>query len=356
MKVIKKTIANMLLAALIIVSPMSVLAESPSSWAVSQVNEAIGLNLVPDFLQSNYTHPITRAEFCALAVALYEAVNGEITGRITFADTNDVNVEKAAYVGIVSGVGDNRFAPHDRLTREQAAVMLARLAQSVGKQIPASSPNFADNNAISSWAVSSVGQVQAAGIMSGTGNNRFSPADPYTREQSIVTIMRAYDFVTGSGEVTITTPIVLNSLPISDSLRRGMTEAQFNEAYDIAHYIVTTLLSDFPGLSQTEQVEALFSVLAFMRHGTGEWEYSESAPHYSNVYGFFVLNRTSCAGDVRAAALALTILGIPHEHVNENQWAHQWIRLEVDGRYVVFDVNAPLLDYELEPYKHPWIG
>ena len=78
--------------------------------------------------------------------------------------------------------------------------------------------------------------------------------------------------------------------------------------------------------------------------------------HYNNVYGFFVLNRTSCAGDVRAAALALAILGIPSEHVNENQYAHQWIRVELDGKFVVLDVNAPYIGYELEPYKHPMIG
>jgi hypothetical protein len=29
--------------------------------------------------------------------------------------------------------------------------------------------------------------------MSGTGNNNFSPLDPYTREMSIITMMRVYD-------------------------------------------------------------------------------------------------------------------------------------------------------------------
>ena len=81
-----------------------------------------------------------------------------------------------------------------------------------------------------------------------------------------------------------------------------------------------------------------------------------SEKHYNNVYGFFVLNRTSCAGDVRAAGLCLTILGIPYEHVNENQYGHQWARVELGGEYVVVDVNAPFIGYELEPYKHPLMG
>ena len=170
--------------------------EQPSSWAVEQVNAAIAANLVPTSLQSKYTQATTRAEFCALAVALYENVTGKtITERKTFDDTKDVNVEKMAAVGVVSGVGDNKFAPDDKLTREQAAVMLARLADAIGKPLTASAATFSDNAYISSWAIAEVGQIQAAGIMGGVGNNTFAPKDPYTREQSIITIMRLYDVV-----------------------------------------------------------------------------------------------------------------------------------------------------------------
>lgn len=56
----------------------------------------------------------------------YERFTGEeITERKTFDDTNDVNVEKMAAVGVVDGVGNNRFTPDELLTREQAAVMLS---------------------------------------------------------------------------------------------------------------------------------------------------------------------------------------------------------------------------------------
>ena len=176
-------------------TPPPTTADQPSSWAVEQVNAAIAEKLVPQSLQSKYTQATTRAEFCALAVALYENVKGEITGRSTFTDTNDVNVQKAASIGVVTGVGDNKFDPDAQLTREQAAVMLARLADAVGKPLAASAPTFADNAQISSWATEQVGQIQAAGIMSGVGSNTFAPKDPYTREQSIITIMRLFGVV-----------------------------------------------------------------------------------------------------------------------------------------------------------------
>jgi len=161
-----------------------------SSWAEAGVRDAISRGLVPQHLQSNFTQPITRAEFSALAVALYESINGEIIGRVTFSDTTDVNVEKAASIGIVSGVGNNRFNPNGTLSREQAAVMMARLSAAIGNPLPNAAPTFADNDSISSWAVDNVGRIQAAGIMGGVGNNRFAPQSPFTREQSIATILR----------------------------------------------------------------------------------------------------------------------------------------------------------------------
>ena len=169
--------------------------ERPSEWAIEQVNAAIAAGLVPQHLQSNYTAATTRAEFAALAVRLYENQRGEIRGRVTFADTNDVNVQKAAYIGVVLGVGNNRFAPNETLTREQAAVMLARLADAIGRPLPNVAPTFVDNHLIADWALAATGQVQVVGIMGGVGNNRFDPGGSYTREQSIVTIMRLFDFV-----------------------------------------------------------------------------------------------------------------------------------------------------------------
>ena len=172
------------------------LCDSISDWAIEQVKEAIEAGLVPELLQSDFTQTMTRAEFTALTVALYETVTGrEITGRRTFIDTDDVNVQKAAYIGVTIGVGGNRFAPNAELTREQAAVMLARLAYILKQPLPEQSPTFADNAYISFWAFDDVGRVQAGGIMEGVGNNIFAPQNPYTREHSIATMLRLFESI-----------------------------------------------------------------------------------------------------------------------------------------------------------------
>ena len=196
-----------------------------SGWAREGLTTAYNAGLIPEGLRDGYTQTATRAEFCALAVALYEKATGLelFQGRPIFTDTTDPNVLKMAYIGVVSGVGDDRFDPDGKLTREQAATMLARLASAAGipldiqnatpsvnasvtvqvetaasetvgaRPTAAPAPTFADNGDISSWAFDAVGLVQGRGIMGGVGDNRFDPQGEYTREQSILTMWRLYE-------------------------------------------------------------------------------------------------------------------------------------------------------------------
>jgi len=176
--------------------------DEPSNWATEQVETAIRLGLVPESLQSGFASAATRAEFAALAVTLYENQRGEIIGRTAFIDTDDESVQKAAHIGVVQGIGGGRFAPSDRLTREQAAVMLARLAEALDQSLPDYTATFFDMNYVSDWARAPVGRVQSAGIMHGVSGNIFAPQGQYTREQSIVTILRLFERLEGSEAYT----------------------------------------------------------------------------------------------------------------------------------------------------------
>ena len=167
-----------------------------STWARDGISQAFELGLIPQALQNNYTANTTRAEFSALAVYLYETVTGRtLVGRTHFNDTTDINVQKMGYLGVVTGVGGGNFAPNDTITREQAAVMIARLANAIGQPLQLVNATFADNGYISSWALEGVGQVQGVGIMGGVGNNIFAPRGLYTREQSIITMLRLFDLL-----------------------------------------------------------------------------------------------------------------------------------------------------------------
>jgi len=203
MKIAKQLLATVLCFAITFTAITVFASTTPSQWAQEQVNAAISQNLVPEHLQSNYTQTITRAEFCALAVRLYESVKGGIEGRIAFTDTDDVYVEKAAYIGIVLGTGEGLFSPGEPLTREQAAVILRRLLYSIlGRHIydvsitiPIIHPFHRDMDEISYWAVDAAFLLWSFGIMDGVGDYRFAPQQPFTREQGIVTAMRTLELV-----------------------------------------------------------------------------------------------------------------------------------------------------------------
>ena len=124
---------------------------TPSAWAAADVENGIEAGIVPRQLQYKFNTPITRADFCALAVSLYENSTGRTIGaKVEFSDTKDINVRKMGSLGVIQGVGDGKFAPNDLLTREQAAVILSNLSSKLGTELKAASPAFTDSSAISS--------------------------------------------------------------------------------------------------------------------------------------------------------------------------------------------------------------
>lgn len=60
--------------------------------------------------------------------------------------------------------------------------------------------------------------------------------------------------------------------------------------------------------------------------------YTTSGKDYSQAYGVFIKGEYSCAGATRALGMVLECMGYAWEHVNENQWSHQWCKLTMDGQ------------------------
>lgn len=167
-----------------------------SNWSKDIVTEAIDANIVPKAsLGIDYTKAITRAQFCAIATQLYETVTGKtLTASGSFDDTNDTNVLKMASIGVINGYGNGKFGPNDKLTREQSAVILDRLATALGKPMTAGNPKFTDTSA--DWSKAGIANCYGSGVMLGTSDTTFSPKANYTIEQSIVTMVRLMEYTT----------------------------------------------------------------------------------------------------------------------------------------------------------------
>ena len=167
-----------------------------SGWAEGYLTEAYAAGLLPDcLLGSDMTAPISRAEFAAAAVCLYESLSGASAPApqsSPFRDTSDPAVLQAYTLGVVQGVGEGRFAPDATLTREQAATMLGRVCElafqgavGTGAGLSPQTLTFSDAGSIGDWARSYIGFFAAMGILDGMGNGRFAPQGTMTREQAL---------------------------------------------------------------------------------------------------------------------------------------------------------------------------
>ncbi len=154
--------------------------------------------------------------------------------------------------------------------------------------------------------------------------------------------------VTASNQ-PVTGLVPINKLANRRSLQKKMTNAEFQAAYNAASNIVTPLL----GKSREEQLAGIASAIRNMAD-SGAVQYTTSVPHYNDPYGYFVTGVGSCAGETRAIGLCLNMLGIPYEHVNENQWSHQWCRVPMqNGTFWIVDAYGLYVGVELAPYQHP---
>ena len=175
----------------------TVVEDQPSAWATETVARAIELGLLPAHLQNSYRSPATRGEFCDLAVALIETLTSQqiVQRRVFTDDGGSTNIRKVGGLGIVMGVGNDRFAPNLGISRQEAAVIITRTADlGLGKALTISNTTpFSDQHRIASWASDGVALARGSGIMGGKGNNIFDPLGPLTREECIAIILRLYD-------------------------------------------------------------------------------------------------------------------------------------------------------------------
>lgn len=134
-----------------------------------------------------------------VVTVLYRLENEPSTAAASFTD-----VASGAYYanavawananGIVSGYGNGKFGPNDKVTREQLAAILYRYAQykkydvSVGEDT--NIMDFDDVRQISSYAVPAIQWACGAGVMSGKSTYTLDPKGDATRAEVAAMLMR----------------------------------------------------------------------------------------------------------------------------------------------------------------------
>ena len=81
--------------------------------------------------------------------------------------------------GLMVGTTSTTFAPKDTLTRAMLVTVLYRMAGSPAVNAPSGFADVDDGQ----WYSDAIAWAAANGIVNGVGNNRFAPSEPVTREQ-----------------------------------------------------------------------------------------------------------------------------------------------------------------------------
>lgn len=177
-------------------------AAKTSSWAESDVNLALNDDLLDTaLLGSDYTKPISRLQFCSVAVRLAETLTGKsITSAAanTFTDTNNAYVLKAYAAGITTGTSATTFSPNATLNRQQMATFLRRTLQYVEKNsgysytsYTSKLASYTDNALVQSWAKEAMAFMNALDLVKGTTATTLNPNGTCTIEQAVIVAERS---------------------------------------------------------------------------------------------------------------------------------------------------------------------
>lgn len=175
-----------------------------SDWAYDEVCEAYRKDLIPrEMLYDELDEEITREEFCAIAVKLYESLSEETvdadTGGLPFTDcdySDYISYIAIAYeLGITNGTSRTTFSPYDNISREQLATMLYRVINCVDSDYTEyfdlrDVRKFNDDSKISVYAKEGVYFLAEIGAVKGVLNGNFAPAETATKEQAILISLR----------------------------------------------------------------------------------------------------------------------------------------------------------------------
>lgn len=171
-------------------------------WAKDAIHD-MGARMIVSGINNDTFGPdrdITRAEFAAIVVKALGLKSK--TGKSSFVDVKVTDwyqpfVETAYEYGIISGVGENRFAPMNKITREQAMTIIAKAMDITelkvdmrGSEVEMLLADFKDKDTISEYAKRNAAVCVKSQIISGRADNLLVPKNSITRAETVVLVKK----------------------------------------------------------------------------------------------------------------------------------------------------------------------
>ena len=166
-------------------------------WADDAIHQMAGLGLVNGVGGNRFNHQgdMKRGD---LAVILARLSNGAGDYPLTFTDVPAGkyyagSIAWAAKTGVVTGRSDELFMPEDTITRAELAVMLYRYAKllKLDTAVSGSELNgFADSGSVAGWAAEGMSWCVKNGILQGKNGGILDPRTNVTRAEVSVMLQR----------------------------------------------------------------------------------------------------------------------------------------------------------------------
>lgn len=171
-------------------------------WAKHAVND-MGSRMVISGISKDEFSPdreITRAEFAAIIVrglGLKPETQGSPFTDVQTTDWYSSVIHTAYEYKLIDGFEDKTFRPNERITREQAMVILAKAMTltHLKAKLPASAAEnpllaYQDASDASAWALGSITDSIQAGIVSGRNDAELAPKSFITRAEVATIVQR----------------------------------------------------------------------------------------------------------------------------------------------------------------------
>lgn len=172
--------------------------DAQSSWARQSILEMIGKGWMIGVSDTQFlpNAPVTRAQAAVILVRALGLDTSAAGEQASFSDTAShwafLQIETARQYGLVEGTGNGRFEPDAPLTREQMAVMLDRVLK-LGTASNAAFPDVTQASA--AWSFDAINRIAAAGILQGYPDGKFHPEDQIARGQMAALMDRSAPYL-----------------------------------------------------------------------------------------------------------------------------------------------------------------
>lgn len=198
---------SMLLGSLGSASAATVPKDIQGHWAQGQLQQWLDRGYLGGYPDGTVkpNKAITRGEYVTMVNRLFGFT---AKATVTFKDMKSTNwnyseVAKAVEAGYIGGYEDNTFRANNPLTREEAAVITAKLLK---LSTNTTSTKFKDNAQIATWAKGAVAAASDKKIVNGYPDGTFGPKRSLTRAEAVGIINTSVIYYPGSGVVGGVTP------------------------------------------------------------------------------------------------------------------------------------------------------